>query len=383
MKVLFVTFSSSRYDGSNVALLSLIKGLRKLGVDCYVVLPNRGNFENDLKRARIHYVVLTRKLLPAWWASPKRNPFFDMIVKILKVLNIGLFSVLIASKARELDVDLIYSNALVSPVGGVAAILVGKPHVWHIREFIEEDFGLHFDLGLRRTMKLVDRMSCEVIVVSKAVRKKFGRFFPKSKVHVVYDGVEANLKQRRKKSRKKIILLMVGRLHPNKGHSDAIRAILELKKVGLKAELWIVGNGSPYKKELEDLVERVGVKNEVVFFSRVPDLSSIRTQADVFLVCSRSEAFGLVTIEAMLSRLPVIGARSGATPELVHDGKTGFLYTPGDHRELATKILQVLRNPKKLRRIVEKAYKYAQRNFNAENNSKKIHKILLGVLKRC
>lgn len=71
----------------------------------------------------------------------------------------------------------------------------------------------------------------------------------------------------------------------------------------------------------------------------------LRQNMDIELMCAERETFGWVTVEGMRSGLLVIGANTGATPEIITNMKTGLLYTHGDARDLADKIEWVLKNP--------------------------------------
>jgi glycosyltransferase involved in cell wall biosynthesis len=86
-------------------------------------------------------------------------------------------------------------------------------------------------------------------------------------------------------------------------------------------------------------------------------------RADVVLMCSRSEAFGRVTIEGMLAGKPVIGSRSGATPELIQDGVTGLIYEPRNYKQLAQKIEYLYANPEKTALMGQQAKEWAMATF--------------------
>jgi glycosyltransferase involved in cell wall biosynthesis len=82
----------------------------------------------------------------------------------------------------------------------------------------------------------------------------------------------------------------------------------------------------------------VGVSDAVTGVGPVEDVVAEIDKAHAALMCSRSEAFGRVTVEYLRRGRPVIGTRSGGTPELIDDGRTGLLYSPGDTRALADRI---------------------------------------------
>jgi glycosyltransferase involved in cell wall biosynthesis len=86
------------------------------------------------------------------------------------------------------------------------------------------------------------------------------------------------------------------------------------------------------------------LENYINILPEIKDVPELFREADIVLVCSIFESFGRVTAEAMLASKPLIGANSGATPELIKDGTSGFLYEPGNYRELAEKIEYFIQN---------------------------------------
>lgn len=91
------------------------------------------------------------------------------------------------------------------------------------------------------------------------------------------------------------------------------------------------------------------------------------------LMCSKDEAFGLVTVESMLARLPVIGRNRGATAEIIENGKTGFLYDTVD--DLQDKVRYAMSHD--LSEIKEQAFDYARDNFSIEQTAKRVESIYM------
>ena len=102
--------------------------------------------------------------------------------------------------------------------------------------------------------------------------------------------------------------------------------------------------------------------------------------ADVVLMCSRREAFGRVTVEGMKLGKPVIGTRSGGTPEIVQDTETGFLYAPGDAQELAARIGELYANRAVRDSMGAKACLCARKRFNQQVYGKEVENILQRVV---
>jgi len=103
---------------------------------------------------------------------------------------------------------------------------------------------------------------------------------------------------------------------------------------------------------------------------------------DIELVCSKSEAFGRVTIEAMMSMNPVIASDTGANPELVIENFNGLLYRQGNHHDLAGKIEILIHKRELIQQYGKNAYTYAKSKYIAENNADNIEILYQKLLKR-
>jgi glycosyltransferase involved in cell wall biosynthesis len=101
--------------------------------------------------------------------------------------------------------------------------------------------------------------------------------------------------------------------------------------------------------------------------------------ADVVLMCSRREAFGRVTVEGMKLGKPVIGTRSGGTPEIVIDGQTGYLYQPGDAKELAARIHYLHANRSVREAMGAHGRRHATAQFNQEKYATEVENVLKHV----
>jgi D-inositol-3-phosphate glycosyltransferase len=168
------------------------------------------------------------------------------------------------------------------------------------------------------------------------------------------------------------LALYVGRLQPHKGPDIAVRTLAEAvardPDVAAELVLAIVGGPSGSDKDLEvarllELASALGVSERVMLFPPQPQtkLVDFYTAADVVLVPSRSESFGLVALEAQACGTPVVAADVGGLPYVVEDGRTGFLvegHDPGDH---ADRLLQVLRDPRLQAAFAEESARLALR----------------------
>ncbi|MBD3747875.1 MAG: glycosyltransferase family 4 protein [Sphingobacteriales bacterium] len=178
------------------------------------------------------------------------------------------------------------------------------------------------------------------ICPSKFVYQKFLDFgFQTAKLHHIYHSYDLRDFKLKAKANDvqntKPFIVFVGRLETYKGVWTLLKAMKSCKNVALK----IIGTGS-LEEDLKAFAQSEGL-NHVSFEGKKPkeEVLNIIRQSE-FLICPSEwyEVFGFILAEAMLMEKPVIGSRIGAIPEMVIDGKTGFLFSHGNERELAEKI---------------------------------------------
>lgn len=378
MRVCFVSHSAGKY-GAELALLELLSGLVELGVDCKVLVPEKGPLLAALDRLHIEWRVIG---YPVWVSEPRHRGIFRSIKRTRKTL---FWLVPTAWTIATWHCDIIYTNTAVVSVGALAAWLVRRPHVWHLHELGYCHKHL-FDLG-EYAPRLIERLSAGVIVVSHAVENEYVRYISPQKLHIIYQAVTLQDRNEslpdRIADKHRFQCAIVGSLHPLKGQQDAIAALAELGHRGIDAELLIVGTGDKrFRNSLEEYVKYQGLEERVVFQGYVDNPAPLMRTVDVILMCSRSEAFGRVTVEAMLAGKPVIGTASGGTAELIQDGKTGLLYEPGNPNELATKIQYLFENPDKRSALGTAARIWAAGRFTRKRYAGEVHDLLRAILAR-
>jgi glycosyltransferase involved in cell wall biosynthesis len=367
LKVCFISHTSKE-GGAEKALPKLLEALQIKGVKTYVLLPNHGPMENELKKRNITYHIYPYRM----WMKSKTT----LLRRILRIINNLIMVFPIAIRILKWKCDIIYTNTITVCVGAFAAKLLGKPHLWHIREFGYEDHGLNFDMGSRFSYWLIKQLSDLYVTNSYAVAEKYKKYVPEQKLKVVYEGYNINKNQLKSNSEKidqngdqkgYLKCVIIGTLQEGKGQSDAIQAIAELVRIGIKAHLNIVGEGfESYKLYLQRLISQNNLKNYVTFLGYLDNPLPLIQNSDIVLMCSRIEAFGLVTLEAMQIGKPIIGTKSGGTLELIKDGFNGLLYTPGNYEELAQKIDLLYRNPNLAKQMGDNGKKWAKEKFTLE-----------------
>jgi glycosyltransferase involved in cell wall biosynthesis len=159
--------------------------------------------------------------------------------------------------------------------------------------------------------------------------------------------------------------VLVGFQRASKGQQDAIAAVEILTTTGVDVELELIGDSlGDFGDQLRELATRLGVADRVHFVDFHQGHLERVANADAALMCSRSEAFGRVTIEAMKLGKPVVGAAAGATPDLVRHGWNGFLYEAGDPADLAGWITRLAHDRDSAREMGRRGQQWACEAFN-------------------
>ncbi|OGF51693.1 hypothetical protein A3H04_03500 [Candidatus Giovannonibacteria bacterium RIFCSPLOWO2_12_FULL_43_11c] len=143
----------------------------------------------------------------------------------------------------------------------------------------------------------------------------------------------------------KNVLVYMGRVSYEKSIDMAIRAMSVIAKKSPEATFVIIGGG-PEREKLEILTKRLGVEKKVRFmgFLYGRELAQALQASDIFVTASKSENFPLSVIEAMASGLPIVAVSALGLPEIVEDGRSGFLVSPDRPEEIADRVLKLFNN---------------------------------------
>lgn len=378
MNILFIIHYPELY-GSIRSILDLVLGLESHGIVPFFIMPAEGSLSGNLAHQGIRYSVLDGES----WVSEKPVPIKEKINLIKRLFH---FSKQIGDFVKQWQIDLVYTNTLVTPAGLIAAERSQLPHIWHIREFGDLDFGLQF-IYPKALSKAIMHRSDAIICHSKAVRNY--HFKPGVKnIHQIYNGValkdqfaeRLSLRQRSQQDRPFTFLMMSG-ITPMKGQEVAIRALAELRDRGVLARLIIGGSGrTDYLEHLSKLCNELNLGTQVDFTGFIKEPFSKYYSADCALICSENEAFSRVGLEAMSTALPLIGKNSGGNPEIIVDGETGFLYNSFD--ELVGAMLKLAQNPSLGQKMGLAGWQRARDLFNIEDYAANVYRVIQSVMEK-
>jgi N-acetyl-alpha-D-glucosaminyl L-malate synthase BshA len=187
--------------------------------------------------------------------------------------------------------------------------------------------------------------------LAEKTRQSFGqdlsiRVIPNFVDSVLYNRTPCGPLERHLKKDGEFILMHVSNFRPVKRVQDCVRILAEVRKK-VNARLVFVGDG-PERSDAERLCRELGVEEYVTFLGKQSALPEILSVADIFLLPSQQESFGLSALEAMSCSVPVVATNIGGIPEVVRHDETGFIAELGDVERMGRYCLDLLTNPKKL-----------------------------------
>lgn len=362
-RVVVVSNVSKWGGGGVVGFRDMLLAIRKKrpDVDLVAVVPQKG----DVAQRCADDGIEAKIAWTPWWGFGKwsRSRFVDPHVLIgwfpyTAILLPGIVGALVFFIRRR--PTMVLTNTMTIPSHAIAAKILGIPHYWIVREFGRDDHQMWFLFGYARTVRMVGRLSELAICNSHAVENAILAQDPTMETRVLYPTVDTELgipPQRQPGERMRAIL--VGYFSEAKGQELAIEAIAVARKAGVDIDLTLVGAGS--HEPLHGLAGRLGVDDLLTIHEPTRDLRPHWASAHVGLMCSQSEAFGRVTVEAMRAGLPVCGTDSGGTPEIIDPGVAGLLSPAGDANALAANLMALEADEDLRRRLADGALKSAGR----------------------
>ena len=380
MRICYVADVGVKISGGHQSLLNLIDEVIKEGIEPYIVCHKEWELTEVARKKGIP-VCIIKGISPVIAQG-------DVVKKLLEVPAKQIVTVITLPRAkkflRENQINAVHLNSALScDLWAEAALSIGIPYLWHLREFLDADHKLEF-LNSKK-MNFLFKNAASVITISHAIQKNWEKRIGR-KSDLIYNGlpIQGNYGVSDEKFKDDVIkCVIIGRVMETKGQMEAVKAIELLVNRGLRNfRLTIIGYRgiSEFEKFLRKYIVDHNLESYVSVMDFTYDLKGYREASDIGLVCSRAEAFGRVTIEYMLAGLLVIGANSGATSELIADGATGYLYETGKPEDLARVLLRCSGERKSCVQIAQKGQEEAMNSYLIERTAENVCKLYKKVI---
>ena len=382
MNILFFASDNDKASGAFRSMVRLAYLLHSsYGHKVKVVLSRKGDGIELISDSNIPYKVIRSY---NWIVRKDENRgLLFCIIKIIKEVLNSFASLTIKREIVNESIDLVHLNTSWTYIGAKAAKKTNTKFVWHIREFLEEDQNA--EIWDKKTGYELIGHSDKIIAISQSIKEKYSKLVDPNKICVIYNGLNVNqfyIPERELFCHKCVRILILGTICEAKGQKELIEACKILYEKGFNNyKVTIVGKGNvEYIQELRKLINSCGLERKIEFSGFSSDTLEKYRENDITCVCSASEAFGRVTVEAMLAGTLVIGANTAATVELIDDNYTGLLYTKGDAQDLASKIEWCFQNVLEAQNIAKNGQQKMKNNMSDDKNAKNVNDVYNSIM---
>ncbi|HEY6273211.1 MAG TPA: N-acetyl-alpha-D-glucosaminyl L-malate synthase BshA [Terriglobales bacterium] len=378
----------------------------KIGITCYPTYGGSGVVGTELGielAARGHEVHFIAYQQPIRLNQQQPQIFFhEVTVSQYPLFEYPPYDLALATRMAEVaelyDLDILHVHYAIPH--SVSALLARQMLAADDRgkarrlPFVTTLHGTDITIvGADRSYLPVTRYSIEqsdgVTAISNYLKQRtLQEFDIRNPIEVIYNFVNCDIYKRQPNAalRKEFarederILVHVSNFRPVKRISDVIE-IFDLVQKKIPSRLLLMGDG-PERSQAEWLVSKKGLRGKVEFLGKVGRVNEKLSIADLMLVPSELESFGLAALEAMACEVPAIATAVGGVPEVIEHGRTGFLAEVGDVPTMARHAIEILSDEKRLREMGATARWEAQARFCANKIIPEYEKFYERVLGR-
>jgi N-acetyl-alpha-D-glucosaminyl L-malate synthase BshA len=354
----------------------------KIGIVCYPTFGGSGVVATELGKAladkghQIHFITYSQPVrldffsgnlfyhevavsdYPLFEYQPYELVLSSKLVDVVKYVKLDLLHVHYAiphASAAYMAKQILKSQGInipfITTLHGTDITLVGK------------------DPSFEPVITFAINQSNAVTAVSESLKKDTYINFPnvKNDIQVIPNFIclaDYNIENERCKKKMyapngEKILIHVSNFRKVKRVEDVLRVFDKVRKV-LPAKLILVGDG-PEKTNMEKLCREFDMCNDIKFLGKIVNPEHVLSIADLFILPSETESFGLAALEAMASKVPVISTNSGGIPEVNEQGVSGFMSNVGDVEDMAKNAIHILKDENVLNIFKMNAYEQAKK----------------------
>ncbi len=337
MKIGIVCYPT--YGGSGVVATELGKALAKVGHQVHFITytqPSRLDFFNE----NIYYHEVSISSYPLFQYLPYESALASKIVHVVKTEKLDLLHVHYAiphASAAYMAKQILKSQGLDIPVittlHGTDITLVGK------------------DPSFEPVVTFSIQQSDGVTAVSESLRREtYEEFAITKEIEVIPNFIDLERFKKQRKDHFKIaicpnnekLLMHTSNFRKVKRIEDVVQVFYRVKQQ-IPSKLLFVGDG-PERTGIENLVRDLGIQDDVRFLGKLDVIEEVLSLADLFLLTSEKESFGLAALEAMACEVPIISSDAGGIPEVNINGVTGFVSKIGDVDDMAKNALFIMKD---------------------------------------
>jgi len=357
----------------------------KIGITCYPTVGGSGVIATELgkmlaaKGHEIHFITSgipfrLNKLFPT-------ITFHQVEVNSYSVFQYAPYDIALANKMAEVIVDqqldvLHVHYAIPHAVCAILAKDMANSDIGIVTTLHGTDITvLGYDSSLKGAIKYGIEKSDIVTAVSNSLAQEtIDLIAPDKGIETIYNFIDereytkknaGNLKELLGIKAHEKVVIHVSNFRKVKHVPDIVQSF-KLIHGEVPAKLLLVGDG-PEKHPIMESIKGTSIENDVLFLGKQENVSELYSIADLMLLLSEKESFGLVLLEAMACGVPCIGTNVGGIPEVITNGENGYIVELGDWEKVAEYSVEILQNPTLHKQIVDRSLEIIQDRFSSKS----------------
>ena len=390
MKTILVIHQSAELYGSDKTMLYFLSELDKTKYLPIIVLPFDGPLKIELEKNNIKVVIAPVLKLYRKMFTPKNIfKFIKEYYKGIKILN---------ALNKEYKFDLVYTHTLAALIGILFAKKRNIKHLWHVQEIIAKPKVFNF------LFKKILSLDCNHKVVYDSIATM--NFWIENnlklteKSEAVWNGIEtknsksftdAELNEVRENyffaTNNEIVIALVGRINSWKGQQLLLQSFETVIEKHKNIKLVYLGSAPPnqpiFETELRNKIKEYNLESNVILIPFQKEIEKFWNSIDIAVVPSTEpEPFGMVVIEAMLAKKPVIASNHGGPTEIIVENETGLLFEPNNHNSLSDALEKLIQDEQLRKLYGANGFKRVHNTFSLENHVNHFEKIFEELLNK-
>lgn len=386
MRIAYILSSTVSLGGASKAFKTLLKGLMTKGVEPYVVMPDKNELYEDILNMGIPVFAVTSRF-NAYPNVRSTKDLFLFVPRLMARLIVNQIATWKTAKwLSTQNIELIHSNVGVIKIGYNASRILRIPHIYHIREYADKDFGIYYFPCKQAFYRQLKKKQSYSICITKDIQNYYEQDNNEHSV-VIYDGI-CEKKEEMPQKAKKEFFLFAGRLEPVKGLDFLLDAYHEYMKQNENViPLYVAGQAMV--KEYVNLVKRkikdYAMEEHVHFLGERSDVEKLMQKAYAIIIASSFEGFGLCMPEAMFNGCLTIGRNTSGTKEQLDNGRkitNGEIALRYNTKEELTAYLTnvTIQSPSVFMPYRERAFKTVNVLYTQEANTDKVYKLYQNII---
>jgi len=386
MKIMYILHTTSTTDGSSKSFMQMLDILMNNDIEPLIILPDKNGLYHVFKEKSIEVHQLTYR--PSTYPPYLRN-LKDYLIYIPRIIARIWVNYKASKKIKGLiasnKIDIVHTNVGVINIGYNAAIPMNIPHIYHIREYADLDFNLHYFPNKKSFIKQLSSPLCHSVFITRGLQNYFHQENNGNSC-VIYNGITKK-KETLTYLEKENYFLFVGRVEPSKDLLLLIEAYSDFRNTSDEnIHLYIAGGATDkdYLNKVKDLINERKLDDSIHLLGVRKDVNDLMRKAKATIITSKAEAFGRVAAEAMFNGCLVIGRNTGGTKEQMDNGvklrgkEIALRFSTKE--ELTENLLKASKDSSYFLPMIKDAFEVVNTLYTSENNAdeirKKYHQIL-------